>query len=80
MIVDAAYVRAKLAGIAAAAERGEDAVAHQREDLLLHALLTAMAEGRCPDPVGCAQLAVQALDVPFVRWYGEMPVTLTAPP
>jgi hypothetical protein len=43
--------------------------AHGMEDDLRAAVLQAIAEGSCTDPVEAARLALRTSDIDFPRWY-----------
>ena len=49
--------------------RGDDEVAHVREDDLYRELLQSIADGTCEDPVECSKLALTTQDIEFSRWY-----------
>lgn len=48
---------------------GDPEYAHGLEDELHVAVLTAIANGTCDDPVACAAEALKTEDIDFVRWY-----------
>ena len=43
---------------------------HGEEDKLWRDVLSAIAEGRCFDPKGCAEEALKTQDIEFERWCG----------
>lgn len=42
--------------------------AHYMEDAAYEAVLEAISEGRCVEPVECARLVLTARDIDFPRW------------
>lgn len=50
------------------AMRDDDENAHSLEDELHVAVLKAIADGECTDPVGCATEALKTLFIDFSRW------------
>ena len=46
----------------------DDEQAHSLEDELHRAVLGAIADGSCVDPVACARLALTSKNIEFERW------------
>lgn len=51
------------------AKRGDNEVAHIREDGLYIDLLRSIADNECKNPAKCAKEALKAADINYERWY-----------
>lgn len=47
----------------------DDGTAHQHRDELYICLLQSIANKTCDEPVRCAQIALEAEELKFTRWY-----------
>jgi hypothetical protein len=61
-------VRAYVEDARASADSGDYETAHDIEDMLYIALLTEIANGKCPDPKQYAKEALESQKLEFPRW------------
>lgn len=61
-------VRAYVEDVRASADGGDYEAAHDIEDMLYIALLTEIANGKCPDPKQYAKEALETQKLEFPRW------------
>lgn len=47
----------------------DDEAAHVDQDAAYKAVLTAIADGTCDDPAGCARTVLEIDSLDFSRWY-----------
>lgn len=67
--VTPAWVREQVEAIRATAARHDDEGAHIEEDRLFRAVLSAIRDGRCEDPIECAREVFRVQEIGFSRWY-----------
>lgn len=50
------------------ADKGDDEVAHSRQDSMYEDIISAIANDMCPDPKTCCLEAIKSWDIPFAHW------------